>query len=273
MTPSKALHGFAVLAAVCAFLLLIAGALVTSTGSGLAVPDWPLSHGSLFPRMEGGVFFEHGHRLAAGAVALLTWTLAGWTWLAEAPAAARRLSAAAAGGILAQAVLGGLTVLLGLPPLISIAHACLGPLVFCLLVSVAQTTAPCYQGAGAGSGSVAWAAAAAAVYIQLALGAAVRHGGHAVFWHVLWAFATAAILWRLCYLVFQRPAVSAGLLLPAGLIAALVPIQMFLGLAAYLSRQGVAGAAWAVAWRTGHVACGTALLGVAVIMAWRSRRA
>src|SRR4051794_36731627 len=56
-------------------LLLFAGALVTGTGSGLAVPDWPLSFGQFFPPMVGGVLYEHGHRLIAGTVALSTFGL------------------------------------------------------------------------------------------------------------------------------------------------------------------------------------------------------
>ena len=68
-------HRFAVLTAGATLVLIFVGALVTSTGSGLAVPDWPLSFGQVFPRMVGGVLFEHGHRLVAAFVGLLTVTL------------------------------------------------------------------------------------------------------------------------------------------------------------------------------------------------------
>lgn len=63
---------FAVLTAGATLVLIFVGALVTSTGSGLAVPDWPLSFGQVFPPMVGGVLFEHGHRLVAALVGLLT---------------------------------------------------------------------------------------------------------------------------------------------------------------------------------------------------------
>src|SRR5262245_41489440 len=80
---SRALHRFAVLTAAATFVLLFAGGLVTSTGSGLAVPDWPLSFGQVFPPMQGGVLFEHGHRLVASLVGALTVVLALWVVLRD----------------------------------------------------------------------------------------------------------------------------------------------------------------------------------------------
>src|SRR5712672_3113851 len=67
-------HRFAVFVACVTFLLLIAGALVTSNDAGLSVPDWPTSFGSIYkmPPMVGGVRFEHTHRVIAEAVGLLT---------------------------------------------------------------------------------------------------------------------------------------------------------------------------------------------------------
>ncbi len=73
---SKGLHRFAVLVACATFFLIIAGANVTSHDAGLAVPDWPLSFGKVFPQMVGNVFWEHGHRMIATAVGLLTIGLA-----------------------------------------------------------------------------------------------------------------------------------------------------------------------------------------------------
>ena len=83
-TTSIARHRFAVLTTVATYALLFLGGLVTSTGSGLAVPDWPLSFGQVFPAMVGGVLFEHGHRLAATTVGLLTLVLSIWTVVGEA---------------------------------------------------------------------------------------------------------------------------------------------------------------------------------------------
>ena len=78
-SASIARHRFAILTAAATYALLFLGGLVTSTGSGLAVPDWPLSFGQVFPEMVGGVLFEHGHRLAASGVGLLTLVLSIWT--------------------------------------------------------------------------------------------------------------------------------------------------------------------------------------------------
>ena len=105
------------------FLLLIAGALVTSTDSGLAVPDWPLAYGKLMPPMVGGILYEHGHRMIAALVSFFVGVQAGILLFREPRKSVKRLGVLAFAAILGQAVLGGLTVLLLLPPAISSAHA------------------------------------------------------------------------------------------------------------------------------------------------------
>jgi cytochrome c oxidase assembly protein subunit 15 len=90
-TQNQALHGFAVFTACCTFLLIIAGALVTGNDAGLAVPDWPLSYGSLTPPMVGGIFYEHGHRMVASFVGFLTVILAIWLWKKDDRPFVRRL--------------------------------------------------------------------------------------------------------------------------------------------------------------------------------------
>src|SRR5262249_32873142 len=114
-SSSLGLHRFAVLTAGATFVLLFAGGLVTSTGSGLAVPAWPLAFGQFFPEMVGGVLFEHGHRLVASAVGLLTVVLAGWVVLRDTRPAVRLLGLSALGAVVLQGVLGGITVLYKLP--------------------------------------------------------------------------------------------------------------------------------------------------------------
>src|SRR3990167_2457625 len=126
------LRRYAQFTAIATFVLLIAGGLVTSTDSGLAVPDWPLSYGMWFPPMVGGIFYEHGHRMIAGVVGLMILGLAAWLWMRETRRWVRVLGYSAAGAVVLQALLGGLTVLLLLPPSVSIAHACLGQGVFVL---------------------------------------------------------------------------------------------------------------------------------------------
>ena len=80
---ARGLHRFAVLTAGATFCLIFVGGLVTSTGSALAVPDWPLAFGKLIPAWQGGIRFEFGHRLAAGTVVVLTLVLMAWAWRAE----------------------------------------------------------------------------------------------------------------------------------------------------------------------------------------------
>lgn len=136
------LHRFAVLTAGATFILIFIGGLVTSTGSGLAVPDWPLSFGQFFPPMEGGVLFEHGHRMAATFVGFLTTLLVIWIYLKEPRAWVRRLGLIALLAIILQGLLGGITVLLKLPTSVSVAHACLAQAFFCLMIALAVFTDP-----------------------------------------------------------------------------------------------------------------------------------
>src|SRR5579863_5826501 len=116
------LHRYATLIAFCTFLLVSAGALVTSNDAGLSVPDWPTSFGSFrMPRMVGGVKFEHSHRMIAVTVGSLTILLALWLWRSDERRWVRRLGGLAVLTVIAQAVLGGITVLFFLPAPVSVA--------------------------------------------------------------------------------------------------------------------------------------------------------
>src|SRR5437667_4253103 len=139
------LHRFAVATAGATLVLLFLGGLVTSTGSGLAVPDWPLSFGQVFPPMVGGVLFEHGHRLAATAVGCLTVVLALWTVVGDARASVRALGLLALLAVVLQGLLGGITVLYKLPLAVSVTHACLAQTFFCLTVTLALVTSPAWS--------------------------------------------------------------------------------------------------------------------------------
>jgi cytochrome c oxidase assembly protein subunit 15 len=181
--------------AVCVFLLLVAGALVTSTESGLAVPDWPLSYGRLMPPMVGGILYEHGHRLIAAAVSALVGLEMAMLFFLERRKTVKRLGVAAFAAILTQAVLGGLTVLLLLPPAVSSAHAALAEIVFALTAVVALMCSKTWNDLTAHPPSLpleenlssslpdlrsafrATAIATAAIYAQIVLGAVMRHTG------------------------------------------------------------------------------------------------
>src|ERR1700680_4506175 len=147
-TPRRlvSLHRFAIFAAAATFVLVFAGGLVTSTGSAMAVPSWPLDAGRLIPRQWGaGVLFEWGHRAIAGTVSILTLMLALWIWMAERRAWVRYTALAALGLVVVQAVLGGITVLLNLPLAVAVAAALPGQVFFCLMVAIALFTSPRWE--------------------------------------------------------------------------------------------------------------------------------
>ncbi len=178
------LHRFALVTTGCTFLLLLAGALVTSTGSSLAVPDWPLSFGKFFPEMKGGVLFEHGHRMVAGTVSLLMLGLAITIQIVESRSWVKKLAWCAMGAIILQAVLGGVTVLLHLPTQVSVAHAGLAQIFFCLIVSLTLVTSKSWieekpqRLTDRPSPIRLWAAwTTALVYLQIVIGAVTRHSG------------------------------------------------------------------------------------------------
>ena len=150
--PNQNVHRFAVFTACCTFLLLVAGALVTSNDAGLSVPDWPLSYGSLAPPMVGGIFYEHGHRMIAAFVGMLSIILAAWLHRVEPRAWVRWVGITAVGAVIAQGILGGITVLFFLPAPISAAHATLAQIFFCTIVSIALFTSAWWERQSPASG-------------------------------------------------------------------------------------------------------------------------
>jgi cytochrome c oxidase assembly protein subunit 15 len=181
MTYNPPLHRFAFFTACATFCLVIAGGLVTSTGSGLAVPDWPLSYGQVMPPMVGGILYEHGHRMVATFVGLLTTILALWLWRKDDRRWVRILGVTALGAVIVQGVLGGLTVLYLLPTPVSVAHATLAQSFFSLTVVLALVTSRGWREAIAeplavtGRTRLFILAAAGGVFLQLVLGAWMRH--------------------------------------------------------------------------------------------------
>lgn len=119
--------------------LIFAGGMVTSTGSGLAVPDWPLSYGTLFPPMVGGVFYEHGHRMIASFVGFLMLILTVAIFIYEKRKWVKILGLCALIAVILQGLLGGLTVLFFLPTPISVFHAVLAQTFLVLTIIIAYT--------------------------------------------------------------------------------------------------------------------------------------
>src|SRR5579872_6683870 len=141
-TYNRGHHAFAVFTACATFVVITAGALVTSNDAGLSVPDWPTSFGYLIkvPHFVGGVRFEWTHRMLAGSLITLTLAIAFWTLLVERRRWLRWLAIGAFCTVIAQAVLGGLTVLLFQPPIVSTAHAAVAQTFFCIAVAIAVFT-------------------------------------------------------------------------------------------------------------------------------------
>jgi protoheme IX farnesyltransferase len=176
------------------FVLLLVGGTVNPSGSSLACPDWPTCYGSFFPEMKGGVRFEHTHRIVATLVGLLTIGLAVLAWRGRRGLGpvVPKLALAAVGLVVAQGVLGGVTVLLRLPMMVSTTHLATAMGFFALLIYLAFRLRPGVEAqiasggpsaARTSSGTPATLAraralaglAALAVYGQIVLGAFVRH--------------------------------------------------------------------------------------------------
>jgi cytochrome c oxidase assembly protein subunit 15 len=276
------------------FLLLIAGGLVTSTDSGLAVPDWPKSYGMWMPPMVGGVLYEHGHRMVASLVGFLTVILAIWIAVKEKRKWMKVLGFIALAAVITQGILGGITVLYLLPLPISVAHATLAQSFFCLVVSLKYFTSeewridPKRISAPATHRNI-FIIMAALVYIQLILGGIVRHSGAALaipdfplangrlipefttseiaihFLHrigavlvLIWTFVTAR-------LVFGNYRNNSSFMRPTILLIILVLAQIGIGGWTVLSKTAVPVA-------TAHVAVGALILATTVVLLLRSFR-
>ena len=269
------------------FLLIVAGALVTSNDAGLSVPDWPTSFGSWYkiPQLVGGVKFEHTHRMIAQVAGLLTIILAVWTWRTEKRRWLRGLGFAALGTVIAQGILGGITVLFFLPPPVSSAHAALAQTFFCIAVVMALFTGrrwiqeqPRVEfDQRRPSLFTLTLLSIFVLYVQLMLGAMFRHHGLSWWPHVLNAVVVSFVLaWtavRALTIYSQIEAIRR----PAILMLSLVIAQLCLGFTAFLTRV-----AWGrdavqpelpmVVSTVAHVAVGALLLATTVILAiqvWR----
>jgi len=285
-------HRFGVATAAATLVLIFVGGLVTSTGSGLSVPDWPLSYGMLMPPMVGGVFYEHSHRMAASLVGFLTLVLAVWTARSDSRPGVRRLAWAALAAVVAQGVLGGLTVIFLLPTPVSVAHACLAQTFFCIVIALAYSTSREWLAAPADVVDVAGVRAAALtaaviVYLQLLVGAVMRHIGAGLaipdfplaFGRLVPPVTSAPVLVHFAHRVgalvvlvgvarlflHARRAGDPGLVRMASALLGLVLFQIALGAATVLTTKAVTPT-------TLHVATGAAILGGCWLAALRSFR-
>src|ERR1043166_6435449 len=184
------LNRFAWFTAFATLLLICSGGMVTSKGVGLAVPDWPAPFGYnmfLFPvsKWIGGVFFEHTHRLIASTVGFLTVILAIWIWRVEDRQTVKTLGLLAVAAVILQGILGGLRVTM-LKDQIGIFHACLAQAFLGLLVLIAILTTNFWRTLNSNALNTQVSdklsllrriaiGTTIVIYIQLALGATMRH--------------------------------------------------------------------------------------------------
>lgn len=293
---SLGFHRYAVVLAAATLCLIFIGGLVTSTGSALAVPDWPLSFHRFFPPMRGGVLFEHGHRMAAGTVALLTIGLALWAWRCEPRRYVRMLALTAVLLVVVQAVLGGLTVLFLLPLTLAVSHAACAQAFFCLTVALALITNPRWERYTTVASGHEWprlpalaALTTAIIYCQILIGAVMRHMGAGLaipdfplnFGHLLppldspdvainFAHRVGAVvvsifvLWTVAW-VLRGYREVAQLRRPALGMVVLLALQITLGAITVLGRRPVIPT-------TAHVAVGAALLATCLALTLRAYR-
>ncbi len=294
------LHRFAQLVVASTVFLILAGSLVTSTGSGLAVPDWPTTYGwnmFTFPpsKWVGGIFYEHGHRLIASTVGVLTIVLAAWLWRVETRGWLRRLGLVALAAVIVQGVLGGITVLYFLPTPVSTAHAGLAEVFFCLTVAIALFTSSGWKNSSRPVDDPLLRRMATAttvlVYAQIIAGAAMRHSGAGLaipdfplmfggllpdrwssaiaihFAHRAGALIVAAAVVADAAHIWFHHGSRLELTRPAGLLIGLVAVQVTLGALTVLTRRDV----WI---NSAHVVVGALVLTTSLVItlrAWRGR--
>jgi cytochrome c oxidase assembly protein subunit 15 len=240
---NRSVHRYAIFLAICTFFLLIAGALVTSNDAALSVPDWPLSYGSLAPPMVGGIRYEHTHRVIAALVGLLTIIFAISLWRCEQRRWVRALGLAAVGAVIAQGLLGGLTVLLYLHYGIPVAHACLAQIFFGTVVSLAVFTSRWWmsdlpQLEDHRSPSIHWLATltSAVIFLQVVLGAGFRHRDIPIWPHAIGAVVVLGVVTWTAVALKKRFASSAEMSRIRVLLHAILGTQLLLGIAAWWAR-------------------------------------
>jgi len=286
---NKGVHRFALLVAGATFFLIIAGALVTSHDAGLATSDWPLSNGQFFPKMVGNLFWEHGHRLVATTVGLLTIGLVVFLFLKEKRAWVKRLGIVALLGVIAQGLLGGLTVKLNLPLVVSAAHATLAQLFFCTTVSLAVFTSrswnedrPIVEEQGSLAVRYVCVAAGLTIFLQLIIGATLRHSAtwdkplptELLLTHIGGAIAVTLLLGAAAVLILLRHPGEAFLTRPAKIGLGLVMVQLLLGVAAYITRMASPNDPQPLNPMVGitvaHVACGALVFATTIVLTLRT---
>ena len=283
---------FTVLTASSTLLLMGWGAFVTSIEAGLAVPDWPSSYDSYDPFNPWPGWWrvtpllaEHGHRLLGLLTGLLTTILAVWTWFAEPRRWLRWLALGALALVSFQGLLGGLRVVwLSLD--LAVVHAATAQLFLGLVVALAVFTSRCWLGDDPAAGNPPangprdprlWRLSLAvlgAVWLQIILGALLRHPGSGIHpvlvgVHIGGAVLVAAVVAAFLLRVWNEFRDSRALFRGAWALAGLVDLQLLLGLTAYFVTLDDAGmlqpSNLQVIVNTSHAVIGALLMAGAVL--------
>ena len=267
--------------------MITAGALVTSNDAGLSVPDWPTSFGYLVkvPHFVGGVRYEWSHRMVAGTLGVLTLSIAIWTLLVERRRWLRWLAIGALCTFIAQATLGGMTVLFFQPPWLSTAHATVAQTFFCIAVAIALFTGRRWVEEQPRvefdhhrpSLFTLTLLSIFILYVQLILGGMFRHHGMSWWPHVLNALTVSFVLaWTAVRALSIYSNIDA-VRRPAIVMLSLLITQLCLGFSAFLTRVAWGQSAAQpelpmVVATVAHVAVGALLLATTVVLAiqvWR----
>jgi cytochrome c oxidase assembly protein subunit 15 len=269
-----AAHRLALLTGVATLVLILAGGLVTNTGSALAVPDWPTTFGHnmfLYPwsQMVGGIFYEHSHRLVGSLVGLLTLALAAALW--RLGGRWRLAGAVAVIAVVVQGVLGGLRVVL-LQDTLAILHGCLAQAFFALVAGLALATSPRARppmtSVEPGTRTAAFLAAAL-VFAQIVFGALLTHAGWLEM-HLVGALAVFVVV-PIVAARLRRSGDAVAEPVAAGLLVLLV-VQLVLGVATLVARLApdvVPAPALGLLLPVAHRLAGSLILAAAVMLTLR----
>ncbi len=251
-TYNRGVHKYSVFVVCWTVLLFVAGALVTSKDAALSVPDWPKSFGTWFPSLRmlaGGAFFEHSHRVIAGALGIFVLLQALWLWKSEARSWVRWLGVIAVGGVAAQAILGGQVVRQLLHYWLPVAHASFAQVVFAAVLSIAVFTSkwwvseqPQLEDSGAPSIHFLALLNAIVIYLQVILGAGFRHKELPIWPHLAGALVVLVTVTWTAIALRKRFGQSRELSKARVLLHAIFGTQFLLGFAAYWSRISTADA-------------------------------
>ena len=236
-------HKFALFVFCWTILLLVAGALVTSNDAALAVPDWPTSYGTFTPPMYGGIFYEHSHRLVAGALGIFLIIEAIVIWRYEERRWLRWFALAAVGGVVAQAILGGQVVIQLLHYWLPVLHACFAQIMFGAILSLAVFTSkwwtddrPMLEDRGGLSIHAIAIVNAVVTFLQVFLGAGFRHQDMPIWPHMMGALVVLGVMIWTAAMLRRRFDASSELTFGRTLLHSMVGTQILLGGAAYWSR-------------------------------------